>query len=64
MVTLNGRRNMTGKEAWSIVAPIISAHSVVRGGMTLIDEAYIVVYEALRRLDEEEKKKKDEEKRQ
>ena len=45
---------MTGKEAWSIVAPIISAHSVYNGSLTLYDEAYITVYEALRRLDEGE----------
>ena len=45
---------MTGEEAWSIVAPIISAHSVYNGSLTLYDEAYITVYEALRRLDEGE----------
>lgn len=43
---------MTGKEAWSIVAPIILAHSVYNGSLNLYDELYITVYEALKRLDE------------
>lgn len=46
---------MTGMEAWSLIAPIISAHSVYKGEMTVLDEAYVVTYEALKRLDEAEK---------
>lgn len=48
---------MTGMEAWSLIAPIISAHSIYKGEMTVLDEAYVVTFEALRRLDEEEKGK-------
>ena len=58
---------MTGMEAWHIVAPLIAAHSVAqheRNGspsLNLLDEAYIIVFGALKEHDErrkqEEKKK-------
>lgn len=38
---------MTGMEAWSIVSPILAAHSAHRGA-----EAYVTVYGALKQLDE------------
>ena len=47
---------MTGKEAWSIVAPIIAAHSVVHDGLGLVDEAYVVVFTALKDYDEKREK--------
>lgn len=48
---------MTGIEAWSIVSPILAAHSVHRGtesyaGLNCMDEAYVTVYGALKQLDE------------
>lgn len=48
---------MTGMEAWSIVSPILAAHSAHRGaesyaGLNYMDEAYVVVYGALKQLDE------------
>ena len=53
---------MTGMEAWSIVAPIISAHMnnipQERGtGLNSLDEAYIMVFGA---LNEHDKRKKEE----
>ena len=47
---------MTPMEAWSIVAPILSAHSVHYKGTPLnaIDEAYIIVFEALKRMEKEQ----------
>lgn len=51
---------MTGMEAWSIVAPILAAHSVPykTGGkqnLDALDEAYIIVYGALKEHDEKRK---------
>lgn len=51
---------MTGMEAWSIVAPILAAHSVPykTGGklnLDALDEAYIIVYGALKEHDERRK---------
>ena len=48
---------MTGMEAWSIVSPILAAHSAHRGaetyaGLNYMDEAYVTVYGALKQLDE------------
>lgn len=47
---------MSGKEAWSIVAPILAAHMTpyMDGGknkLDALDEAYIMVYAALSALD-------------
>lgn len=52
---------MTGMEAWSLVAPLIAAHSVAthtaNGSPSLnaLDEAYIVVFGALKEHDERRK---------
>lgn len=48
---------MTGMEAWSIISPILAAHNAHRGaesyaGLNCMDEAYVVVYGALKQLDE------------
>ena len=48
---------MTGMEAWSIVSPVLTAHSAHRGaetyaGLNYMDEAYVTVYGALKQLDE------------
>lgn len=44
---------MTGKEAWSIVAPILAAHTVHRAGegLNALDEAYILTFAVLDRYD-------------
>ena len=53
---------MTGMEAWSIVAPILAAHSpkiVDKDGryqLNALDEAYVLVYGALKEHDEKETK--------
>lgn len=52
---------MTGMEAWRLVAPIIAAHSVMQGmdgryEMNALDEAYIIVYGALKEHDEKREK--------
>ena len=50
---------MTPMEAWSIVAPILAAHSIGAGyddKLNSIDRAYVIVYGALKRLEEEQKK--------
>lgn len=54
---------MTGMEAWAIVAPILAAHSVPykTGGkqnLDALDEAYIIVYGALKEHDERQKEKR------
>lgn len=52
---------MTGMEAWHLVAPLIAANSVAqqeRNGspsLNLLDEAYIIVFGALKEHDEKEK---------
>lgn len=52
---------MTGMEAWHIVAPLIAAHSVaqhernVSPSLNLLDEAYIIVFGALKEHDEKVK---------
>ena len=51
---------MTPMEAWSIVSPILAAHSIATsatydGKLNAIDEAYVIVYGALKRLENEEK---------
>lgn len=54
---------MTGMESWSIVAPILAAHSVQIVGpdgkyrLNAIDEAYIIVYGALKEYDEKRDEK-------
>ena len=53
---------MTGMEAWHLVAPLIAAHSVfqhtVKGNVELnaLDEAYIIIFGALKEHDEKRKK--------
>lgn len=52
---------MTGMEAWSLVAPLIAAHSVAQHTangspeLNVLDEAYIVVFGALKEHDERQK---------
>lgn len=47
---------MTGSEAWSIVSPILAAHMVPysagKRDLDALDEAYIIVYGALKEHDE------------
>ena len=48
---------MTGLEAWSIVAPILAAQmNHYKGYLDALDEAYVLVFGALKKLDEEEAK--------
>lgn len=52
---------MDGMEAWSLIAPIISAHSIVVGGKTsVMDEAYVTVYCALKYWDKHAKDREKE----
>lgn len=53
---------MTGMEAWSIIAPILAAHTVRRNGDSLnaLDEAYVLVFSVLNRYDEMEKEPEQE----
>lgn len=47
--------SMTPMEAWSIVAPILAAHMerIPRdGGLDALDEAYVIVFGALRKEQE------------
>lgn len=44
---------MTGLEAWGIVAPILAAHMRhYNGNLDALDEAYVLVFGALREYDE------------
>ena len=50
---------MKPMEAWSIVAPILAAHIMgagYDGELNPLDRAYMIVFEALKRLEEEQKK--------
>lgn len=62
---------MTGHEAWSVIAPILAAHSVYdpkssKMGLNVIDQAYlnaidhayVIAYSALCEYDEKRKEKK------
>jgi hypothetical protein len=58
---------MTGKEAWSIISPILAAHMVPysEGGkhdLDLLDEAYIMTLGALLEHDKNEKNRRKNEK--
>lgn len=52
---------MTGMEAWSLVAPLIAAHSVAQHTVSnsqelnVLDEAYVIVFGALKEHDERRK---------
>lgn len=49
---------MTPMEAWSIVAPILAAHNTragYDGKLNPLDQAYVIVYGALKRLEDEQK---------
>ena len=49
---------MTGKEAWSLVAPILASHGgTSANGLDCMDEAYVLVYSALKYWDESKDKK-------
>lgn len=53
---------MTPMEAWSIVAPILAAHSIragYDGELNPLDRAYVIVYGALKRLEDEQKEEKE-----
>lgn len=50
---------MTPMEAWSVVAPILAAHSIATstaydGKLNAIDEAYVIVFGALNKLEKEQ----------
>lgn len=49
--------NMTGEEAWSLISPIIAPHGGVNddGKISLLDEAYVLVFSALKYWDENHK---------
>ncbi len=58
---------MTGKEAWSLISPILAAHMLpyVEGGkhdLDLLDEAYIMTFGALLEHDKKEQEEKANEK--
>lgn len=58
---------MTGKEAWSLISPILAAHMVpyTKGGkndLDLLDEAYIMTFGALLEHDKKEQEEKANEK--
>lgn len=45
--------DMTGMEAWSIVAPILASHMKLhQGELDPLDEAYVTVFGALRAYDD------------
>ena len=52
---------MTGMEAWHLVAPLIAAHSAINHARTEdpalnpLDEAYIIIFAALKDFDERKK---------
>lgn len=50
---------MTGKDAWSLISPIIAPHGGSGGKMDLLDEAYVLVYSALKYWDENHKESDD-----
>jgi len=52
---------MDGMEAWSLIGPIISAHTVlINGKAGLLDEAYVTVYCALKYWDKHAKDREKE----
>ena len=59
---------MTGMEAWHLVAPLIAAHSVAQHTasgspeLNVLDEAYIIVFGALKEHDEKRKQEAKEKK--
>ena len=59
--SMRGKENkMTPMEAWSVVAPILAAHSIATspaydGKLNAIDEAYVIVFGALKELEERKK---------
>lgn len=51
---------MTGSDAWSIVAPILASHMHhFNGSLDALDEAYVLVFGALREHDERKEEKND-----
>ena len=54
---------MSGMDAWHLIAPLIAAHSVSehngngRYELNALDEAYLVVFWALKEYDERRKEK-------
>ena len=58
---------MTGSEAWSLIAPILAAHSAsinhydkngVYKGLNALDEAYVIVFGALNEYDKKRMEEK------
>ena len=51
------RMRRTGHEAWSLISPIIAPHGGVNddGKISLLDEAYVLVFSALNYWDEHHK---------
>lgn len=51
---------MTGKETWNFIAPILAMHGgTKREGLDQFDEAYVMVYSALKFWDEHHKENKN-----
>lgn len=50
---------MTGMEAWSLISPLIAAHMTDyrkdKRTLDALDEAYVLTFGALRKLDKKEK---------
>ncbi len=51
---------MTGKEAWSIVAPIIASFGMMDAEKGELREAHVLVYHVLNKYDKENEVWKDE----
>ena len=53
---------MTPMEAWSVVAPILAAHMGRipddKGGLNPLDEAYVILWTALQKMDKEQNEQK------
>lgn len=55
---------MTGKETWEFIAPIIASHGGTRkDGLDYFDEAYVMVFSALKFWDKYHKENENDRKR-
>lgn len=54
---LKKNKGLTGKDAWALIAPLIAPHGGIdnNGKISLLDEAYILVFSALNYWDENHK---------
>ena len=51
---------MTGKEAWSILAPILAMHMAMESkDKSVLMDAYVTVFAALKEYDERKERKDD-----